>query len=374
MSEVDKDQTNLIDIEETRKAFYSTEILDIKYESNKIQETKFVHDKMTIDELMGKEKPKDDEAFVIIQDGGTGDAICASVMIESAKKTFPNKTIVVGSSHADVLENNPNIDHLYYLGSPGDLFERWVKPLRHFGSITKRDIYNAAAHKLFPGPLSMVWCYFYGVPFTGDNIKMYLTDKEVQEAKNFLKTFPREVIVIHTSGARLTWDSKIQITPNKDWIFEYWTELVNLLIQDYDVVQVGGKDEQQIPGVTTYLLGNTSMRQSAALLKECLTYVAIDSFTNHAGPSVGKAGVVLFGRSNPYIAGHVMNKNIWIPDSCDRGDMFCGRPQGYFGDSELFKGVSRPWVCPTRACMRAIFPSMVYSQVQNLIKNNKTSS
>jgi hypothetical protein len=150
----------------------------------------------TIDEVLGWSKPQADKAFVIIQDGGVGDAICASPMIESAKKFFPDKKIIVGSSHHEVLINNPNIDKLYALGYPLDLFDTWVKPLRGFGSVIKKDIYNECAHKLFPGPLSMIWCYLYGVPYHGDNVKIYLTEDEDTEAKSFLKSFPRSSFIL----------------------------------------------------------------------------------------------------------------------------------------------------------------------------------
>src|SRR4030042_923180 len=200
----------------------------------------------TISELLGKEKPPEDKAFVIIQDGGTGDEICSTPMIESSRKLYPDKKIIVGSSHHEVLINNPNIDKLYNLGWPLDLFDTWVKPLKHFGSVTKRDIYNENGHKLFPGKLSEIWCYMYNVPFYGDNVKIYLTEDEEIEAKNFLKSFPRQIVLIHVSSARLTFDPKTQITANKDWFSERWTELVNTLNKTYDVVQVGGKEEPEI--------------------------------------------------------------------------------------------------------------------------------
>lgn len=321
----------------------------------------------SIDEIMGKEKPLQDKAFVIIQDGGVGDSICATPMIESAKKTYPEKTIVVGSAHAQILENNPNIDHLYHLASPGDLFEKWVKPLKHFGSVIKRDIYNECAHKLFPGCLSMVWCYLYGVPFYGDDVKIYLTKNEEEEGKRFISSFRRPVIIIHGTGAKLLFNPAVQITPNKDWFPEYWEELVKELTKQFDVVQVGGPEEREIKGVTTYLMGRTSIRQTASLLKYCLTYISIDSFVGHCGPAVGKKGIVLFGRSNPFIAGHESNVNLWINDSCEFNDLFCGRPQGYFGDSELFQGQMRPWVCPSRSCMKAIKPKRVIQEINKII-------
>lgn len=355
---------------------YTNIVPDIRSEDGvvPIKEKLFVtNSDITIQELMGGSKPNDDPYFVIIQDGGVGDAICATAMISSAKKFYPDKKIIVGSSHAEVLENHPDIDALYHLGAPADLFETYVKPLKHFGSVIKRDIYNACAHKLFPGPISMIWCHLYGVPFDGDDkVKIYLTESEMKQAKEFLSTFPREVIIIHGTGAKLTFDPKTQITPNKDWFHDYWGSLVKELVKNYDVIQVGGNHEEPIENVTTYLMGQTSLRQTAALLANCLTYVSIDSFIGHCGPAVGKRGVVMFGRSNPYIAGHPSNRNVWVKDSCEFDDLHCGRPQGYFGDSEMFRGVRRPWVCPTRSCMRALTPAVIYSETLNLIKELKS--
>ncbi len=362
----------ITDLQEKDITIHDTPIFYDKEESP-MRSKLYVHDGMTIDELMGKPKPKPDEAFVIIQDGGVGDAICATPMIRSAKKHFPDKKIIVGSAHADILRGNPDIDKLYHLGAPSDLFNTWVKPLRHFGSVIKRDIYNASAHKLFPGPLSMIWCHLYGVPYYGDDVKVYLSDEEIDEAKIFIGSFKRPVIAIHGTGAKLLFNPSVQITPNKDWFPEYWIEIVKLLREDFDIIQFGGPQEMEIPGVTTYLLGRTSIRQSAALLTQCLTFVAIDSFIGHCGPAVGARGVVLFGRSNPYIAGHTTNKNVWVPNSCIENDMFCGRPQGYFGDSELFQGQLRPWVCPHRSCMKAIKPSMVLKVVYDLISEIQES-
>lgn len=339
----------------------------VPFDGDKMFET--IRKSKTIYDIMGTKKvEEDDSVFVIIQDGGVGDAICASSMIESAKRFYPEKILVVGSSHPEVLELNPYIDHLYHLGSPGDLFEKWVKPLNWFGSVIKRDIYNACAHKLFPGPLAMIWCYLYGVPYLGDDhVKIFLSEKEEKDAIDFLKTFPRPVVIVHGTGAKLTFDPKVQITPNKDYFYDYWAEIVKELAKDYDVVQIGGPNEEQIPGVTTYMMGTISIRQTAALIKHSLTHVCIDSICNHLSAGVGNKGVVLFGRSNPYIAGHRSNVNVWVDGSCEFNDFGCGRPQGYFGDSEMFRGIRRPWVCPTRSCMRALTPPIVYNEVKKVI-------
>ena len=323
----------------------------------------------TVYELMGKPKPAKDPYLVLIIDGGTGDNVVASVMIEMAKKTYPEKKIIVGAIHPELLENNPNIDKLYHLAEPDDMYETYVKDLKHFGSVLKRDIYNVSAHKTFPGTLSMIWCYLYGIPYHKDNPQIYLTEKEDTEAKKWLSSFDKPVIFIQCYGARLTFDpEKGPITTNKDWNKESWVKLVKYLSKNYYVIQLGGRGEEQIPGCAWYMLGGCSLRQSAALIKNCLTYVTIDSFTNHVGASVGKPGIVLFGRSNPVIAGHTINKNLYVPDSCIYDNFGCGRPMGYFGDSERSLGAMRPWLCPERTCMKALTPEIVYDQTIKLIK------
>jgi ADP-heptose:LPS heptosyltransferase len=162
--------------------------------------------------------------------------------------------------------------------------------------------------------------------------------------------------------------SSKKLTINKDWFVEDWKKLVSLLTKSFDVVQVGGKDEEPIEGVTTYLMGVTSVRQTMALLKTSLTYISVDSFISHAGAAVKKSGVVLFGRSNPFIFGHDLNTNIWIEGSCEFNNLGCGRPETYWGDSELYKGIVRPWECPSRSCMKAITPDLVIDKVYRLIE------
>jgi ADP-heptose:LPS heptosyltransferase len=173
------------------------------------------------------------------------------------------------------------------------------------------------------------------------------------------------------AAARLTFDPKTQITQNKDWFPERWAELVNTLNKTYDVVQIGGKEEPEISGVTTYLTGRTSLRQSVALVKHSLTYICVESLIGHVGAAVEKPGVVLFGRSNPIIAGHALSENLYVPNSCEFNDIFCGRPQGYFGDSELYKGQMRPWLCPNRTCMRAITVPLVLQSFKKILNKIK---
>jgi len=325
---------------------------------------------ISIDEYMRKKKPPEDENVVIIQDGGLGDCICCAPMLESARKKYRDRKLIFASFYPEIFFGNPNIDILYSTHGFGDMYEKFVKKLRHNSSLIKRDIYNSGIHKLFPGRLSESYCYYYNVPYPGDNLKVYLTEEEEVEAQKFLLSFPRKVILIHPCAGKMNYDTRKKLTPNKDWFNDSWKKLVLMLSKEFDTIQIGGKDEKPIEGITTYLMGATGVRQTMALVKNALTYVSVDSFIGHVGPAVGKSGVVLFGRSNPYIFGHDLNVNVWMDGSCKFNDLFCGRPHSYWGDNELFKGMMRNWECPHRSCMKVITPEIVYKKIFEAIEKN----
>ena len=330
---------------------------------------KMIENKEDIEIKKVEDLDKNDLVRIFILDGGIGDIICSTPMIERARKEFPNKKIIVRTFYPDVYFHNPNVDVLYSANSINDMFEKWVKPLKDYKSILKRDLYNFPTYSMFPGKVSEIWCKLYDIPYDGDNTKLYLTKEEEEESIQFLKSFDREVILIQPFSSRFIGNPGQPLTENKDWFAESWQEVVKELQFSYDIVQVGGKNEETIKGVSFNVSGTTNFRQTMALVKNSLTFVTLDSFINHVGPAVGKPGVVLFGRSNPLTFGHDMNSNIWIKESCQ--DIGCGRPQSYFGDNELYKGQVRAWKCQDRKCMKSITPRIVIDKVYDLIRTIK---
>src|SRR6516225_4608556 len=74
-----------------------------------------------------------------------------------------------------------------------------------------------------------------------------------------------------------------------------------------EVIQIGVKEEEK---VATRFETDLSFQEVSRLLEECDTFVAVDSFLQHAAWSIGKRGTVIFSQSDPKIFGHRIHNNL----------------------------------------------------------------
>lgn len=87
--------------------------------------------------------------------------------------------------------------------------------------------------------------------------------------------------------------------------YPYWQELIALI--DEPIVQVGVIGEQ--PLVQDFR-ANLPLVELRKLIKECRTWISVDSFFQHLAWDEGKKGIVLWGPSDPLIFGHPENINL----------------------------------------------------------------
>lgn len=90
--------------------------------------------------------------------------------------------------------------------------------------------------------------------------------------------------------------------------YPYWNELIEKL-QDlgHQIIQVGVEGEKQL---ITDFRKNLSVDDLSSLIKECDTWIGVDSFGQHLGWHLGKKGIAIFGQSDPLIFGHPENINV----------------------------------------------------------------
>lgn len=101
---------------------------------------------------------------------------------------------------------------------------------------------------------------------------------------------------------------KLRNGKNNPKNYPYFKKLLACLaVLGKHVVQVGGEGEEQL---TEDFRNNLSLEELASLIKECDTWISVDSFFQHFAWDLGKPGIVLWGQSDPNIFGHPENINL----------------------------------------------------------------
>jgi ADP-heptose:LPS heptosyltransferase len=124
-----------------------------------------------------------------------------------------------------------------------------------------------------------------------------------------------KTIIIHCFAQRLRSDPNKTNPKN----YPHWEELIELLqAKNFHVIQVGLPDEKRL--VEDFR--TVTLKELENLVKECHTWIAIDSFFQHLAWKVKKPGIVLFGPSRPEIFGHRENINLYGGKKYFRPDQF----------------------------------------------------
>lgn len=87
--------------------------------------------------------------------------------------------------------------------------------------------------------------------------------------------------------------------------YPWWQELVTMISEP--IIQVGSPGEPQL---TADVRVNLPISELKLLLKQCRTWISVDTFFQHLAWLENKPGIVLWGPSDPEIFGHPENINL----------------------------------------------------------------
>ncbi len=178
-------------------------------------------------------------------------------------------------------------------------------------------------------------------------------------ADAILRRFPQgHVFVTVQNGVDadvMNWSRVTGQYPTKLLPLAIWREVVQLLSdKKLFVVQLGGKDDALIDGVSLDLRGATSLSEAAVLLRNAAAHVGTEGGLVHLSRAVGGKSVVLFGPTAVDFFGYPGNVNVQASDctGCWRAkrDWFIYCPRG-LAEAE---------------CMNAFQPEAI---VEAIIKN-----
>jgi ADP-heptose:LPS heptosyltransferase/SAM-dependent methyltransferase len=161
-------------------------------------------------------------------------------------------------------------------------------------------------------------------------------------------------------------DNTARIAPGqatKCWPIDSWTRMVAALRAarpDLAIVQLGAAKSRPISGVHIGLLGQTSLAQTAWILKGSALHIDTDSGLVHLARAVHTRSVALFGPTDTGLYGHDDNINLRAGDCADcwwsTPDWLSRCPRGL----------------PAPACMAAIAPSAVADTAVKLLTRENT--
>jgi len=292
-----------------------------------------------------------------------GDLVMATPVLLDLRKAYPKAriTAMCRTPLCDLLREDPEIDELFCF-SKGSGFGRRsekrniIEKLRKgkydlgillthslssawwfwLGRVAKRLGYDCNGRKLLltkslPLPSNiqnqhLVVTYkmllkTLGIPISQTPPRIYLTEKENEQARTFLKQqgiSPGNLVVGINPGA--TYGSA------KCWLPERFREVAERLLKsekDLHIVFFGDTATaslvkeicQGLPPRVINLAGSTSLRELASLISLCDVLLTNDSGPMHIADAVGTPIVALFGSTSeivtgPYRGGMVIHKHV----------------------------------------------------------------
>lgn len=102
--------------------------------------------------------------------------------------------------------------------------------------------------------------------------------------------------------------------------YPFWGDLISMLRARGDTItQIGNEqDKRLVPDFT----GVISYDKMEELVKQCDVWIGCDSFLQHLGWFLGKRGIVLWSKSDPWIFGHPENVNLFVSRTKFRNKQF----------------------------------------------------
>ncbi|MFQ3579090.1 MAG: lipopolysaccharide heptosyltransferase II [Bacteroidales bacterium] len=336
------------------------------------------------------------ENILLVRLSAIGDIILMSTLIRCLRKQYPSARIdiIVKKQYVSLLEANPHISTIYPLDTslgfkglkelknslkktPYDVFLITHKNFRtlylrffliakkHYTykkETLKRTLLTELGIDLYNPPIPVFLRYLntakkLGVEYDGLRTEFFISP---QIRNIFFDRYPN----LQKSNRK-----KIAICPgasfkNKQWLTEYYLELIEKLFIHYevDIFLLGGKAEEEIckyleeetSNSVINFAGKLSLQESAIILEMCHVTVVGDTGMLHLSEALGTPVVGIYGPTSEQLGFYPI-----LPQSKVAEVKLKCRPCTKMGLDK----------CPKKhfRCMKDINPSMVFELIQSIL-------
>ena len=247
---------------------------------------------------------------MLLRFAGLGDDLFVNTVAYHLWKQEGRKVVVAGR-HPELFRGNPGvwlvptksqkiahqigkilirlrlIDSMTYLGYQPDEADGGMKPMAS-------HIFEVLAKKV-------------GLKNAPKKPEIFLSPSELKKAS--LPSGQKPWIAIHSTGVT-------EMTENKNWYPERFTEVLKKLREVCRVVQLGRESDPPLE-VDLDLRGKIRPREAAAVLASCSGLLCQVGYLMHAAAAVGTRAVVIYGGFEaPWESGYEQNINLYTKLPC----------------------------------------------------------
>jgi hypothetical protein len=259
-------------------------------------------------------------AYVLLFGESLGDNLLLTVLAREVYNRT-NKKVWIRCNHPDLFAYNPHISlampfntllstYLMELFGIKTVVLKYsdYNPLSDQDTIPEKHIVLKMADQLnLNGPITI-------------KPDLILTSAEIEKGRYFNKQI---AINISNNSAKVP-------VKNKEWLNERYQDVVNKFNNEYNFIQLGSVSDHLLNDVTD-LRGKTSIRESAAILKNAALLISYAGFTMHLARAVDCRAVIIYGgREMPEQTGyrcfsnlysHVHCSPCWLLNKCEYNRM-----------------------------------------------------
>jgi hypothetical protein len=245
-------------------------------------------------------------AYVLLFGESLGDNLLLTILAREVY-TRSNKKVWIKCNHPDLFAYNPHISlampfntllstYLMELFGIKTVVLKYsdYNPLSDQDTIPEKHIVLKMADQLnLNGPITI-------------KPDLILTSAEIEKGRYFNKQI---AINISNNSAKVP-------VKNKEWLNERYQDVVNKFNNEYNFIQLGSVSDHLLNNVTD-LRGKTSIRESAAILKNAALLISYAGFTMHLARAVDCRAVIIYGgREMPEQTGYSCFSNLYSHVPC----------------------------------------------------------
>jgi len=255
-----------------------------------------------MEKILNKQRNGNGPYIIFEIQGGMGKSIMSTAVIRAIKKQYPNHKIIVVTAYDAPFFFNPDVYRVYNFGQMPYFYDEFMFDDT---KVFRIDPYHTEDHIMQRKHLVKTWCDLYGIPFDGEEPKIYLNPREIEIARDKIKPDGRPIMLLQTHGGSNQQYSKKSWA--RDMPIEIAQGLVNYYAKSYRILHIRREDQPQLKNVEPLILPHRELYAVFTLSKKRLF---IDSFSQHAAAALGLPSVVTWIANKPEVFGYDMHKNI----------------------------------------------------------------